>query len=169
MKYYYKYIIFILVAFILQGCSFKHTADNVSINEIQDHRQLYIPTQDFYCQNAFSGSAHKFIVNQNDILKGYKVPVSSKVVVDDGTSFVLEDIKLNNNIIFLKLAKVMGHDTGFLIYPNGEFALEGSDQLSFALIKDKKPFFNNSITCHWDGTVPFKQLSKNMFESLKLK
>ncbi len=166
MKRYVKYILVAGMALSMQGCfSFTHNIEPVNLQNIKNHKQVMVSNQNFHCQNAFVGGAHKFVINKDDMIKGSKLPQGMQV----SALGELAGGVVDKRAVFLKVGTSMDRDLGFLVFPDGKFVYNrGKEQLGVVGPYGASDEFMFNIDCHYSGNKsPFKPLSNKKFESLK--
>ena len=165
MRKYIKYIVAVIIGLSMQGC-ISHNVEKVSLDGIEDSRQLMMATQSFECQNAFFGAAHVFIVNKNDIYKRYTLPEGTEVSAFGELSGGVVD----KRAIFLKHKELMGRDMGFLVFPDGSFVYDRAEQqLGILDAYGASGEFMFNIPCDFKGEKAFRPLNDEEFESIKSK
>ena len=161
MKIYIKLLLVIGIALSTQGC-ISHNVKPVDLSSIENTNQYIIANQDFKCQNAFLGAAHKYLVNKDDLFKASKLPEGMEV-----SSFgELSGGQVDKRAIFLKHSDAMNRDFGFLVFPDGTFVYDrGEEQFGVVGPYGASDEFMFNINCEWSGKTPFQALSD---EKLKL-
>lgn len=160
MRKYIKYFIMIAFGLSLQGCM-SHNVEPVNLQEVKDHRELFIANQTFECQNAFFGGAHKALVNKDDIFRAYKLTDKSIII----SLFGNETDFMDENTIFLKHSHstFLGGTAGFLVHADGTFVYDRAEQLGAI---NSASIFMFNIDCKWEGKTPFEPLSIEKFKEL---
>jgi len=163
MKIYIKLLLLIGIAFSTQGC-ISHNVEPVNLNSIENSREFMIANQNFKCQNAFLGSAHKFIVNKDDLFKASKLPSDMEVSSLGELSGGLVD----KRAIFLKHSDTMNRDLGFLVFPDGSFVYDrGTEQLGVVGPYGAGDEFMFNTDCEWVGKTPFEPLTDEKLKRLQ--
>ena len=163
MKIYIKILLLIGIVLSTQGC-ISHNVKPVNLSTIKDSREFMISNQNFKCQNAFLGGAHKFIVNKDDLFKASKLPSAMEVSSFGELSGGLVD----KRAIFLKHSDTMNRDLGFLVFPDGSFVYDrGEEQLGVVGPYGAGDEFMFNTNCEWIGKTPFEPLTDEKLELLR--